>query len=161
MRIAKRILNTVLLCILIVMLVGVIQQNNAAKLKTSATRLTTDAAEQPDAISAIIKMFNSDTLPFKFTDALPSTAEGCSLVDVDINLKNNGTESADWLEVEVEPAEGDLAVYSLTGVETSIVPGATGNVNLKFVTSAVPEVTRRIVIKYYVHGQMYSVAVKA
>lgn len=113
--------------------------------------VTAPAVEHPDAYASIRNVVQSGSAPQQFVGEIPAI-EACTLVDTTITLTNPGFLPAEWLEITVEAADGDAAVYSLSGEGTDLAARSEGQVNLKLITAAQPGVTRQIRIRYYVYG---------
>ena len=80
-------------------------------------------------------------------------------MDINVTLSNRGLFPAEWLHISTEGAEGDIAVYAVTGEGSDVAPRDSATVNLKLVTTAAPDAPRRIVIQYYVHGMKREIIV--
>ena len=121
-------------------------------LKAQVNSITVGAAEYPDAFESIRSVVASGAAPRQFSqDALDDPAN-YSLVDVTINLTNRGIFAAEWLNVQLEPVTGDVAVYSLSGDGVDVSARSTAQVNLKLVTRAPAGSVRTVSIQYYVYG---------
>ena len=121
-------------------------------LKAQVNSITAGAAEYPDAFESIRSVVASGAAPRQFSqDALDNPAN-YSLVDVTINLTNRGIFAAEWLNVQLEPVTGDVAVYSLSGDGVDVSARSTAQVNLKLVTRAPAGSVRTVSIQYYVYG---------
>ena len=121
-------------------------------LKAQVNSITAGAAEYPDAFEYIRSVVASGAAPRQFSqDALDDPAN-YSLVDVTINLTNRGIFAAEWLNVQLEPVTGDVAVYSLSGDGVDVSARSTAQVNLKLVTRAPAGSVRTVSIQYYVYG---------
>ena len=121
-------------------------------LHAEVSCITAPASEYPEAFSAVQEVLASGSAPILFSGASLDDASACSLLDVNIILTNRGIFDAEWLNVQAKGAEGDVAVYSLTGDGTDVSARSTGQVNLKYVTRAAGSVPRTITIQYYVYG---------
>ena len=80
--------------------------------------------------------------------------------DVTVTLQNRGLVPAEWLHVGVVPAEGDIAVYALTGEGGDIAPRDSGTVNVRLITTARPDAARAVTIQYYVYGMKREITVR-
>lgn len=121
-------------------------------LKAQVNSITADAAEYPDAFESIRSVVASGAAPRQFSqDALDDPAN-YSLVDVTINLTNRGIFAAEWLNVQLGPVTGDVAVYSLSGDGVDVSARSTAQINLKLVTRAPAGSVRTVSIQYYVYG---------
>ena len=153
-------LNVVLLIVLILMLAFVAYFFIGGTLHAQASIATAPASDYPDVCKSITNIVNSGAAPQQFA-ALPPSPSGCTLVDMTITLTNPGLFEAEWIDISVSPADGDIAVYSLTGESSTLSARATGQVNLKLVTSAPADAARRITLDYYVFGMLRSVTIEA
>ena len=121
-------------------------------LKAQVNSITAGASEYPDAFESIRSVVASGAAPRQFSqDALDNPAN-YFLVDVTINLTNRGIFAAEWLNVQLEPVTGDVAVYSLSGDGVDVSARSTAQVNLKLVTRAPAGSVRTVSIQYYVYG---------
>lgn len=152
-------LNIFLLIVLILMLGFVAYFLIGGTMKAEVYTATAPAMDHIDACKSIQSIVNSGAAPQQFT-ALPSSPEGCTLVDTTITLTNPGLFDAEWIDISVTPAAGDIAVYSLTGEASSLASRTSGQVNLKLITTAPAETRRKITLNYYVFGMMRSVSVE-
>ena len=152
-------LNILLMIVLILMLAFVAYFFIGGSLHAQASIATAPAQDYPDVCASIINIVNSGAAPQQFA-ALPSTPAGCSLVDMTIALTNPGLFDAEWISISVTPAEGDIAVYSLTGESSTLAAHSSGQVNLKLVTSAPAGTTRKVTLDYYVFGMLRSVSIE-
>lgn len=152
-------LNVFLMIVLILMLAFVAYFYIGGTLRAQATIATAPASDYPDVCASITSIVNSGAAPQQFA-ALPSSPEGCTLVDMTVSLSNYGLFDAEWISISVEPAEGDIAVYSMTGESSAIAARTAGQVNLKLVTTAPAETTRKVTLNYYVFGMLRSVTVE-
>lgn len=130
-------------------------------LKAEVSCLSAAASEYPEAFESIRGVIASSTAPQLFSgDALDDPFD-CTLVDINITLTNRGVFDAEWLNIQVEPIAGDVAVYSLTGDGTDVSARGSGQVNLKLVTRAPAGSTREISIQYYVYGVSRTIRLRA
>lgn len=121
-------------------------------LKADVDSITANAAEYPDAFDSIRSVVSAGTAPQLFSgDALDNPAN-YSLIDVKIELTNRGIFDAEWLNIQVQGATGDVAVYSLTGDGLDVPARSSAEVNLKLITRAPEGTPRTITIQYYVYG---------
>ena len=154
-------LNLILCLILVLMLAFAAFFFAGGTLATSASSITAAAADYPEAFESIRGVISSDTAPQLLSNEALGDASGYTLVDVNITLSNRGVFDAEWLNIQVEGAPGDVAVYSLTG-DGLDVPARTGaQINLKLITRAPAGATRKITIQYYVYGISRSVTLEA
>lgn len=121
-------------------------------LQAQVSRTTASAAEYPDSFDLVRDILASGSAPRLYSEEGAVDASGCALVDVNVILTNRGMFDAEWLNVQPEPAAGDIAVYSLTGDGSDVPARGTGHVNLKIVTRAGADVPRSLRIQYYVYG---------
>lgn len=150
--------NAFLAVVLFLMLAFVAYFMIGGTLRPQVSVASAPAMDHLDACASIQNIVNSGAAPQQF-QPLPSTPEGCTLVDATITLSNIGLFDAEWIDISVKPAEGDIAVYSLTG-ETSSLPSRTyGQVNLKLLTTAPAGTTRTVTLSYYVFGMMRQIEV--
>ena len=149
-------LNVFLLIVLLLMIAFDVYFFAGGALRVESSVIT---AEHAEAFASIRSVLSSNAAPQRFADALPESAEGLTLVDVTLTLTNPGLFPAEWLDLTVSPADGDVAVYSLTG-EGGDVPGrSTATVNLKLLTAA-GSASRTVSIQYYVFGLTRTVTVR-
>ena len=122
---------------------------------------TARAADYPEAYGAICSLLESGSAPQAFADQkLGDDAARYTLVDVNLRLTNRGLFPAEWLDIRAEAAPGDIAVYSLTGEGSDIPARDTAQVNLKLVTTAMPDAVRDITIQYHIHGMQRTITVR-
>lgn len=153
-------LNIFLLIVLLLMLSCVAYFFVGGTLKAQVSVATAPASDHIDACKSIQNIIASNAAPQQFAQ-LPSTPDGCTLVDVTVTLTNNGLFNAEWIDISVTPADGDIAVYSLTGEGSSLASRSSGQVNLKLITTAPAGTPRRITLSYYVFGMLRTVVVDA
>ena len=154
-------LNFILCLILILMLAFVAFFFAGGTLTTSASCITAAAADYPDAFESIRGVISSDTAPQLLSNEALGDASGYTLVDVNIILSNRGLFDAEWLNIQVEGAPGDVAVYSLTGDGLDVPARSSAQVNLKLITRAPADATRQITIQYYFYGISRTIHVSA
>lgn len=128
-------------------------------LRAQVYTATAPASDHPDACASIQSIVNAGAAHQQFGQ-LPATPEGCTLVDTTITLSNIGLFDAEWIDISVTPATGDIAVYSLTGEASSLSAETSGQVNLKLLTSAPAETKRKITLNYYIYGMLRSITVE-
>jgi len=121
--------------------------------------ITAPASEYPDAFKSIVNVIQSGSAPAYFTQSGLEDISRYTLMDVTIHLSNPGLFPAEWLDITAEGIPGDVAVYSLTGVGTSIERRSGGQVNLKLITTADANASRSFTVGYYVLGMKRSVRV--
>lgn len=128
-------------------------------LQARAAKTVAPASEQPETFASIQRLLASGAAPQVFSDAIPQSAEDCSLVEATIALANPGLFDAEWLTISVEGASGDIAVYSLSGEATDIPARSTAQIQLKLLTAR-PDAPRTATIQYYVFGLSRSISVE-
>lgn len=144
---------TIILGIIFILLIGFIAYFFiGGALNVQIKTITASAADYPDAFNSIVSVLESGSAPQYFSTANLGSADQYTLIDVTLSLKNPGIFSADWLDIQVQGVTGDVAVYSLTGIGTSIDSRSDGQINLKLITSADPKAIRTYDIQYYVYG---------
>ena len=121
-------------------------------LRAEVSCISAAAMDYPEALNAIRDVLASGSAPILFSGASLDDASALTLVDVNIILTNRGIFDAEWLNIQTEGAEGDIAVYSLTGDGTDVLARGTGQVNLKYITRTAGSAPRKITIQYYVYG---------
>ena len=151
-------LNAFLLVVLILMLAFIAYFFIGGTLHTQTAIATAPAADYPDVCRSIMNIVNSGAAPQQFS-ALPDSPDGCALMDMTITLSNPGLFAAEWMDISVSPAAGDIAVYSLTGESTGIPARSSGQVNLKLITTAPAGANRQIQLNYYVFGMLRNVTI--
>lgn len=154
-------LNFILLLVLILMLLFCAFFYAGGTLSAQVSSISAAAADYPDAFASIQSVLDTDTAPQLFTDEALGDAANYSLVDVSITLTNRGIFDAEWLNIEAAGAPGDVAVYSLTGDGLDVPSRTSAQINLKLITRAPAETTRKISIQYYVYGISRSITVSA
>lgn len=154
-------LNFILLLILILMLLFGAFFYAGGTLSAQVSGVSAAAADYPEAFDSIRGVLSAGTAPQLFSDEVLGDAANYSLVDVGITLSNRGIFDAEWLNIEVSGAPGDVAVYSLTGDGQDVPARTSASVNLKLVTRAPAGTTRKISIQYYVYGISRSITVEA
>ena len=121
-------------------------------LRAEVSCITAPAADYPEAFESVKHVLSTGSAPIMLSNESLADAAGYSLVDVNIILTNRGIFTAEWLNVQTEGAQGDIAVYSLTGDGSDVPARSTGQVKLKFVTRAPSNAPRSITIQYYTYG---------
>ena len=147
-----RTLTVFLSLILILMLSFCAYFYAGSTLHAEISCITASASEYPDTFEAVRHVLVSGSAPIVLSGDNLDDASACSLVDVNIILTNRGIFDAEWLNIQTQGTEGDIAVYSLTGDGSDVPARSTGQVNLKFVTRASGSVPRSLTIQYYVYG---------
>ncbi len=154
-------LNLILSLILVLMLLFCAFFYAGGSLRAQVSSISASAADYPDAFASIQSVIASDTAPQLLSDEVPGDASDYSLVDVNIALTNRGIFDAEWLNIELAGAPGDVAVYSLTGDGLDVPARTSAQINLKLITRAAAGTTRKITIQYYVYGISRSITVEA
>lgn len=121
-------------------------------LQAQVSRTAAPASEYPESFEQVRRILDSGSAPRRFSEEALGDASAYSLIDVNIVLTNRGMFDAEWLNVQPEGADGDVAVYSLSGDGSDVPARGTGLVNLKILTRAGAEVGRSLHIQYYVYG---------
>ena len=121
-------------------------------LQASATCISANAAEYPEAFESIRSIIERDAAPQRFSTDPLDDAANYTLVDVTVSLRNRGLFDAEWLNIQLTGVTGDIAVYSLTGDGSDVAARSAGQVNLKLITRAGQQATRSLSIQYYVYG---------
>ena len=147
-----RTLTIFLSLILILMLSFCAYFYAGGTLHAEVSCIAAPAAEYPGAFEAVREVLAAGSAPALFTTDIPGDASACSLLDVNIILTNRGLFDAEWLNIQPMGADGDIAVYSLTGDGTDVPSRSTGQINLKYVTRGSADAPRRLNIQYYVYG---------
>lgn len=129
-------------------------------LHTEASVLSAAAADYPGAFASIQSVLASGTAPQLLSDESLGDAANYTLLDVSVTLGNRGIFDAEWLNIQIDGAPGDIAVYSLTGDGLDVPARSNAQINLKLITRADPATTRRLTIQYYVYGISRSVSVE-
>ncbi|GEM_PF-2209814 len=122
--------------------------------------MTAGAAEFPKAYQSIRDIVASDAAPQRFDAPLPDDPAACRLEDVTITLYNRGLIDAEWVSVSVEGAQGDIAVYSVSGEGDTIPARGSGIVNLKLISHAGGGTDRAYRVQYYVYGMKREIVVR-
>lgn len=142
----------IILATLLVLCIGLgIYFHIGSALDARLHKVTASAASYPEAYQSIVNVLSAGAAPQQFAETLPAM-ENCTLMDVSIRLSNKGLFPAEWIDVSLQPAEGDIAVYSLTGATSDIAGLSDGQINLKLITTASPVATRSVDLTYYVFG---------
>ena len=129
------------------------------RLGASAAPITASANDYPEVFSSIQAIVASGTAPQTFSEPMPDSTDGLTLVDATIALQNRGLFAAEWLDIRVNGVAGDIAVYSLTGQGSDVAARSSAQINLKLITRAPAETARTAVISYYVYGVQRSIEV--
>ena len=121
-------------------------------LSPAVSCISARADDHPEAFASIRNVVLSDSAPQTFTSDPIENPENYSLLDVNITLANRGIFPAEWLNITVHGASGDVAVYSLTGQGSDVPARSASAVNFKLITRASASVPRSATIQYYVFG---------
>ena len=154
----KRI-NVFLMVVLILLIAFTVYFFIGGRLQADVTTITANAADYPDAFESILNVLSSGSAPQRFSGEVPSSAEDWTLVDTTVMLSNRGLFAAEWIDISVEAAPGDLAVYSLSGEGTDVRAQSSARVNLKLITTAPADAQRDITLTYYVYGMRRTLTV--
>ena len=144
-------LNLFLLFVLIVLIGIVVWYFVGGALDAAVYSITAPASDHPEAYASIAGILSSGSAPQQVIVDLPSI-EQCRLIDITVTLSNKGFFPAEWVDVTVEPASGDVAVYSLSGEGSDIPSRSSGQINLKLITTAPENASRTLHLSYYVYG---------
>ena len=128
-------------------------------LSAQVTSVPAPASSHPEAFAAIRKVLSANAAPQRFVAEIPSDIDACRLEDVTITLSNRGLFPAEWLSVEAEGTQGDIAVYSLSGEGSTVGARSMATLNLKFISTANAQGPRTFHIQYYVYGMKRSITV--
>lgn len=123
-----------------------------SSLQTQVSCIRADASQYPEAFESIRNIVATGSAPRQFAADDLADPAGYALLDVNITLTNRGIFDAEWINIQVQATDGDIAVYSLTGDSMDIPARSSGQVNLKMVTKAPAESVRTVTIQYYVYG---------
>ena len=129
-------------------------------LKAEVSSISANAAQYPEAFASIQNVIASNSAPQLFTGDPLDNAENYTLLDINLTLTNRGLFDAEWLNIELNGATGDVAVYSLTGAGSDVGSRSTGQANLKLITRAPVDAHRTITLQYYVYGISRSIEIE-
>ena len=122
---------------------------------------TARAADYPEAFGAIRGLLDSGSAPQVLgSEPVSEDPTAYTLVDITVTLANRGLFAAEWLDISAVGAPGDIAVYAVTGEGSNIAARDSGQVNLKLITTARADVSRDVIIQYYVHGMKRTITVR-
>lgn len=121
-------------------------------LKIDAQSISAEAASYPEACKSIAEVITSGAAPMIFSAEQIGSAADYTLFDINFTLTNRGVFDAEWLNINVEPAAGDVAVYSLSGNTQDVPARSARQANLKLLTRAGKDSKRLITVQYYVYG---------
>ena len=152
--------STVILCaVFAVLLLGWALFLLGGTLSARISVSKASAADDPDAYASIRNIFSSGTALELFADDIPSDASDIRLEDITITLANRGLVDAEWISVDILPAQGDLMLYAFTG-EGGTVPARTmGTLNMKMACRAEGDGRRRYRIEYWIYGMKRTITV--
>ena len=128
-------------------------------LQAQVSCISAGAGDHPDAFASIQNVLSSNSAPQLFSADPLGDAANYSLMDISISLTNRGIFAAEWLNIQLNGATGDVAVYSLTGDGTDIPARSSAQVNLKLITRAPVDSPRSVSIQDYVYGISRTVTV--
>ena len=156
-----RKLTAVLVVVLVVLVGFTVWFYLGGTLRAQVHIQTARASDYPEAYGAIRSLLASGSAPQAFADpGLPEDGSAYTLVDVNLTLTNRGLFAAEWLDIRADAAEGDIAVYALTGEGSDVPARDSQTVNLKLITTAPADAQRTIHVQYYVHGMRREIAVR-
>ena len=130
-------------------------------LRHDVRSISASAASYPEAFKTIADTIANGSAPQVFSTELPDDASRYTLFDINATLTNCGIFDAEWLNISVEPAPGDVAVYSLSGNGMDVAARSSQQINLKLITRAGNASKRRITVQYYVYGISRTIAFDA
>ena len=130
-------------------------------LNAQVGRVTARASDYPEAFESIRSVLTGGGAQavYSIGDTLESPAD-YTLMDVNIQLTNRSLFDAEWLNIELAPIDGDVALYSLAGACADVPAQGMQSVNLKLVTRAGTESVHTATIQYYVFGVSRSIQVQ-
>lgn len=143
--------NLVLLSVLVLLILFGIYFSMGARLKIHTIVTPAAASELPDVFLSVKNIIRSGSAPLTFS-SVPDSADGLMLTDISINLENTGMFDAEWISVSMDPAQNDIAVYSMTGEGLTVPAHGNNTLNLKLISHYAENTTRRLTIEYYVYG---------
>lgn len=155
-----RPITLVLSLILILMLAFLAFFFAGGTLRAEAVSITANAAEYPDAYASVKSVIESASAPQVFAAEDWGDAATYTLVDINVTLTNRGLFAAEWLNIQLEGAKGDIAVYSLNGDGMDVGARSSQQINLKLITRATAGSKRSLQIQYYVYGISRSITVE-
>ena len=129
-------------------------------LKAELSPVSAAATEYPQVFESIRVVLESGAAPQVFAEGVPDAPDGLRLEDVTITLSNRGIFDAEWVSVEVAPAPGDLAVYSLSGEGSTIRARTIGTINLKLLSRMDVSGPRTYRVQYYIYGTKRTVTLR-
>ena len=153
---------TILLAIVLALLLGFAGWFYlGGTLRSEVAVQSARAADYPEAFGAIRSLVTGGAAPQVLGgSALSEDPSPYMLIDINVTLTNRGLFPAEWLDIHAEAAPGDIAVSSLTGEGSDIPARDTAQVNLKLVTTAMPDALRDITIQYHIHGMQRTITVR-
>lgn len=130
-------------------------------LDAQVSRVSAQASEYPEAFDSIRSVLQSGGAQaiYSIGDTLENAAD-YTLMDINIQLTNRSLFDAEWLNIELAPIDGDVALYSLTGACTDVPAKGMQSVNLKLVTRAGADSVHTATIQYYVFGISRSIQIQ-
>ena len=129
-------------------------------LSPTVSRISARADEHPEAFASIKNVILSDSAPQVFSYEEIESAGNYALVDVNITLTNRGIFDAEWLNITVNGAPGDVAVYSLSGQGSDVSARSASAINFKLISRAGENAVRSADIQYYVFGMSRTIRVE-
>ena len=151
-------ITVVLSLLLVVMLAFCAFFYVGGTLRADAQSVSANAASYPEAFKTIADTIANGSAPLVFSTEAPTDASQYTLFDINVALTNRGVFDAEWLNISMEPASGDVAVYSLTGNGLDVAVRSSQQVNLKLLTRAGSASKRRVTVQYYVYGISRTIA---
>ena len=152
-------LNVFLALLLVLALAFVAFFFVGGSLSPAVSRISAHASDHPEAFASIQNVIRSSAAPQVFTADIPADAANYTLLDVNITLTNRGIFDAEWLNITVNGANGDVAVYSLTGQGSDVPARSASAINLKLITRAAADAPRSVELQYYVFGMSRRITV--
>lgn len=152
--------NLVLAAILILILIFCIILTAGSRLKTEISYVSAASSEHPETYITILDILENGIAPQQFTNVIPDSDAGISLLSISVTATNPGLLDAEWLQLSVEPASGDIAVYSVSGTDTDIAAGESSTSTVKLITRT-PDEKRKIHLTYYILGKQKSITINA
>ncbi len=152
---------TVILCVLLALVIAFgAWFFVTGTLDVQVTRVTAPASDYPEAFASIrdVLISGGAQAVYSMGESLENAAD-YTLMDVNIQMTNRSLFDAEWLNIELIPIGGDVALYSLTGNTADVPAKGMQSANLKLVTRAEESGTHTLVIQYYVFGISRSVKI--
>lgn len=121
-------------------------------LRASVSRTDAPASDYPNEFMLVQSILEGAGANELYSDEPLDDAAKYTLVALSVTLSNVGLFDAEWLNVQLQPLEGDVAVYYMEGDTTDVPSRGTGGVRLKLITRASANAPRKLSIQYYVYG---------